>query len=92
MTTDAQTIRDQIHGFVVNNFLFGSGDVADDASLMGEGVIDSTGVLGLVMFVEENFGISVADEDVLPENFDSINALTAYVERKQDTTPRAAAS
>lgn len=80
------TTRDQINAFVVSNFLFDSGDVKDDASLMGEGIIDSTGVLELVMFVEEAFGFTVADEEVLPQNFDSIAALAAYVEHKVGDT------
>lgn len=86
------TIRERIHEFVVSNFLFDSGDVRDDASLMGEGIVDSTGVLELVMFVEESFGIVVDDEEVLPENFDSVMALTAYVERKGYSPPHALAS
>lgn len=79
MQTD---IEGQIRAFVIDNFLFGGGTVADDASLMGEGVVDSTGILELVMFVEETFGITVADEDVVPENFDSIASLAAYVTAK----------
>lgn len=87
-----KTTRTLIHNFVVTNFLFDSGDVEDEAPLLGEGIIDSTGVLELVMFVEETFGITVADEDVLPENFDSIATLAAYVERKQGESRAAAAS
>ena len=81
------TIRDTLHTFIVSTFLFDSGDVADNASLMGEGVIDSTSVLELVMFIEETFGIKVADDDVLPEHFDSIAGLTSYVARKRDLGP-----
>lgn len=87
-----RTLRSRIHDFVVSNFLFDAGDVDDGASLMGEGIIDSTGVLELVMFVEETFGIVVADDEVLPENFDSITSLAAYVERKEAQTPIKAAS
>lgn len=71
-----------IHEFIVDNFLFGAGALDDTASLMGEGIIDSTGVLELVMFVEEKFGITVADDEVLPENFDSVSNLAAYVDSK----------
>jgi len=74
--------RHTIRDFVVSTFLFDSGDVADDASLMGEGIMDSTGVLELILFVEETFALSVADDEVLPENFDSIARIAAYVERK----------
>jgi acyl carrier protein len=76
------TIQEQVRQFVVSNFLFDVGGVADDASLIDEGIVDSTGVLGLIMFVEETFDIAVADEEVVPENFDSINALTSYVNFK----------
>ncbi|GAC1445111.1 MAG: acyl carrier protein [Chloroflexota bacterium] len=82
----------QIHEFVVSNFLFDSGNIADDASLMGEGVIDSTGILELVMFVEESFGIVVTDDEVVPENFDSISALARYITSKLLDTPVALAS
>lgn len=79
------SVRNSIHSFVVANFLFDSSDVADNASLMGEGIIDSTGVLELVMFVEEDLGVTVDDDEVLPENFDSIDNLVAYVQRKTET-------
>jgi len=78
-----ETIDAQIHDLVVANFLFDSGDVEGETSLLGEVIVDSTGVLELVMFVEDTFGIAVADEEVVPENFDSIAALAAYVERKR---------
>jgi acyl carrier protein len=86
------TIEDQVRTFVVDNFLFGGGSVADDASLMGEGVVDSTGILELVMFVEETYGITVSDEDVVPDNFDSISALAAYVSAKSRDAVTAIAS
>lgn len=78
------SVRDSIRAFIIANFLFDNGDVADDASLMGEGIVDSTGVLELVMFVEEDLGVVVADDEVLPANFDSIDNLVAYVQRKKE--------
>jgi acyl carrier protein len=86
------TTRERIHEFIVGNFLFDSGDLRDDASLMGEGIVDSTGVLELVMFVEESFGIIVDDDEVLPDNFDSVVVLAAYVERKIAASSRTLAS
>ncbi|HZU38293.1 MAG TPA: acyl carrier protein [Gemmataceae bacterium] len=82
MMTEDLTTRQTIHDFVVSTFLFDNGDVADDASLLGEGIMDSTGVLELVLFVEETFGIRVADDEILPENFDSIARIAVYVARK----------
>jgi acyl carrier protein len=83
---DPDPVQIALHRFVVSNFLFDSGEVDDDASLLENGIIDSTGVLELVTFVEGQFGIGVADDELVPENFDSIAGLTAYV-RCKATTP-----
>ena len=56
---------------------------ADSDSFMQKGIIDSTGVLELTAFLEEKYGITVADEDMLPENLDSIDNLIRYLERKR---------
>ena len=56
--------------------------LADDAALLEEGVIDSLGVMELVVFVEDQFGVQEADEEVTPEYFDSVNRLACYVESK----------
>ncbi len=82
--TDAAGIRDQIREFVKMNFLFDGGDanLNDTTSFMEEGIVDSTGVLELVLFVEETWGLTVDHEDLLPENFDSVEALTGYVTRR----------
>jgi len=82
-SSGAAEIRQQIHDYIVANFLFDCGDVTDDASLIDEGVLDSIAVLEVVMFVEERLGIAVSDEEVLPEHFSSIDALTAFVERRR---------
>lgn len=76
-------IEDQIRRFIVENFLFGNGDGLDrNGSLMGEGIMDSIGILDLVSFVEAAFRIDVAAGDILPEHFDSIGSLVAYVDSK----------
>jgi acyl carrier protein len=76
--------------FIGENFMFQEDpqSLSDDASFLETGIIDSTGVLELVCFLESTFGIEVADEEMLPENLDSIRAVTAYVTRK--TRPRQA--
>lgn len=77
-------VRDKIQGFIVENFLFGNTEgLEDDTSFLEEGIIDSTGVLELVSFVEEEFSITVEDEELVPENLNSINNVTAYLERKK---------
>jgi acyl carrier protein len=80
---DETLIREQIREFLQQNFLY-DGDIAqigDDDSLLERGVVDSTGVLELVLFAEETYGIVVDSADLLPENFDSISSLTDYVAR-----------
>jgi acyl carrier protein len=75
--------KKQIREFIIENFLFGNANgLKDETSFLEEGIIDSTGVLELVTFLEENFDIQVADEELIPENLDSINNVTNYLERK----------
>ena len=79
-----ETIAREIKDFVVTNFLFGQQGTGllDDQSFLESGVIDSTGVLELVAFIEERYGISVADRELLPENLDSIQNVSRFVARK----------
>lgn len=80
-------IKQKIRQYVAENFLFSSDGfrLGDDASFLEEEVIDSTGIMELVLFVEDNFGIAVKDEEIVPENFDSVNQLAAYIARKGGT-------
>ena len=79
------TIKQQIRKFILNNYLFTDDDskLTDAQSLMGSGAMDSTGVLELIMFLEEQFHIKVADEEMVPANLDSVDNTTAFIERKQ---------
>lgn len=82
---DAQKgTRSQLRNYIVGNFMSSleNKSLRDDASLLEEGIMDSTGVLDLVMFIEETFGIHVEDEELVPENLDSVDKLVAFVERK----------
>jgi acyl carrier protein len=75
----------QIRNFIVENFLYGQDDgFGEDVSLLEKGIIDSTGVLELVSFLEDRFSVSVEDEELVPENFDSLSRLAAYVSKKMD--------
>ena len=77
-------LKYKIRTFVIENFLFGNNEnLEDNTSFLEEGVIDSTGVLELVGFIEEEFAITVEDEELIPENLDSIKNVTAYLERKK---------
>ena len=75
--------KENIRAFVVENFLFGSDEnLEDNTSFLDEGIIDSTGILELVSFLEDEFSIIVEDEELVPENLDSINNVTAYLVQK----------
>ena len=82
-------IQTQVRGFIEDNFLFREdrSSLSDTESLLEAGLIDSTGILELVAFLEERFKIDVADADLVPANFDSINAIVAYVERMLAIAP-----
>jgi acyl carrier protein len=73
-------IRKKLREFIKNNFLLGNdSNLSDHDSFMEKGIVDSTGILEVVSFVEDNFNCKIADEDLLPENLDSINNLVKYV-------------
>ena len=75
--------KSKIRAFIIDNFLFGDDDgLQDETSFLEEGIIDSTGVLELVTFLEEEFEITIDDEELIPENLDSIDNVTGYLERK----------
>jgi acyl carrier protein len=77
-------VKQDIRKFVVDNFLFGQDDgLAEGASFLETGLIDSTGVLELVAHLEKTYAIKVNDDELTPDNLDSINAIAAFVERKR---------
>jgi acyl carrier protein len=79
----ADTIQDQLRGFIVKSFpLARKRNVGVDDLLLEEGIIDSLGVLELVGYIETQFKLAVSDDDLFPENFRTIGSLTAFVERK----------
>lgn len=80
------TIASDIRAFVIENFLFGdtSATLTEDMSLIENDLVDSTGILELVAYLEDHFGIAVADAEIVPANLDSISAIAAYVARKAD--------
>ncbi|MDY0391256.1 acyl carrier protein [Desulfobulbus oligotrophicus] len=75
---------DTIRAFIVSNFLFDTTEtpLENDTSFLEQGIIDSTGVLELVEWLEETFSIKVADEELIPENLDSVHLLAQFVGRK----------
>ena len=83
-----EQIRQELRRFVVTNFLLGEDDAAldDDASFIEQGIVDSTGVLELVSFLEQRYAVKLDDEDLVPDNLDSIHNLLAFLERKLHVT------
>jgi acyl carrier protein len=77
-------IESRIRDYVADNLLFSCDGFmyADDASFLNEGIVDSVGVLELILFVQEAFSVNVDDAEVTPDNFDSVAKLAAYVRRK----------
>jgi acyl carrier protein len=79
----AETVQ-KIRSFIFDNFLFDTNEdaLANDDSLLDKGIIDSTGVLELVEWLEDEFGITVDDDELIPENLDSVKNLSAFIASK----------
>ncbi|MES0021793.1 MULTISPECIES: acyl carrier protein [unclassified Mesorhizobium] len=80
-------IKDRVRSFIVDNFLFGdtSYTLSDSASLIENDIIDSTAVLELVAFIEDNFGIAMVDADIVPANLDSLDRISSFIEARAQT-------
>ena len=83
MSTETSAVEAKVRGYILENLLFTSdgSQLANDASLLDRGIIDSTGVLEIVLFLESEFGVKVKDSEMLPENFDSVNNIVRFVQR-----------
>jgi acyl carrier protein len=78
-----QSIEQEIRQFITDNFLFGEeANLSDDDSLLEHGIIDSTGVLELVAFLEDRYAIEIPDSELIPTNLDSVNCLARFINRK----------
>ena len=77
-------MQNEIRQFVIDNFLFGQSDrqLGNSDSFLESGIIDSTGVLELIAFIESKYEVSIADEELVPANLDSIDRVSGFVERK----------
>lgn len=85
--TGTAGMEEQLKSFIVNNFLLGDKNraIKNDESFLQGGIIDSTGVLELVNFIEDTYRIKVEDEELVPENLDSIQNLVTYIQRKRQS-------
>jgi acyl carrier protein len=81
-------IKGRVRRYLADNVLMtaGPGDLADDISFLERNLLDSTGVLELVAFLEDSFAIKVEDQEIVPQNLDSVNLIASYVERKRRGT------
>jgi acyl carrier protein len=79
-------VREEIKNFIIDNFMMGRNpeELTDSDSLLNKGIIDSTGVLELVGFIEEKYKIQFNDEELIPDNLDSVNNLINYIHRKRN--------
>ncbi len=88
MASQSVAAKNAIRDFIDKNFLMGVGGLRyqDTDSFIAKGIIDSTGVLELVAFIQQAFGITVEDAELVPENLDSVNNISNFISRK---TPHA---
>ena len=78
------SIQQQLKQFIVQNFYVSDpAEIADDTLLVTTGVVDSTGMLEVIAYLEETFGISIADQEMTPENLESIERMAAFITRKR---------
>jgi acyl carrier protein len=81
--TGSEQLTQELRSYIVSNYLFSTElKLTDNDSFLENGLIDSTGVLELASYLEEKYGIEVNDEELVPENLDSIAAMSQYVQRK----------
>jgi acyl carrier protein len=83
MSNEAKEIEAKVRGYILENLLFSNdpAELPNDASLLDRGIIDSTGVLEIVLFLEGEFDIQIKASEMLPENFDTVNNMVAFVQR-----------
>lgn len=85
MSSEVTSVEAKVRGYILENLLFSSdeSELPNDASLLERGIIDSTGVLEIILFLEEEFGVSIKAEQMLPENFDSVDNIVRFVHQLQ---------
>ncbi len=77
------SVQQEIETYIIDNILFGDGEkLEEDVSFQESGILDSTGFLELITFVEERFAIAITDTELVPENFDTLRKISDFVESK----------
>jgi acyl carrier protein len=84
MSASPEVVRQKLRRYILESFLFTDDDaaLADSDSFLERGIVDSTGIMEVILFIEEEFGLTVGDEELVPENLDSIENLVSYVQKK----------
>lgn len=84
------SLEGKIRSFIVDNFLFGEGEdgLRNEDSLLENGLIDSTGILELIDFIQQTFEIAIQDDEIVPDNLDSIDKISTFVRRKEGASGR----
>ena len=78
----------EVKKFVLSNLLFGvNGDLTDDTSFLESGIVDSTGILEVILFLEKTYNITIEPEETVPENLDSLNRISGFLARKLGSAP-----
>ncbi len=78
------SVEDKVRNYILENYLFtdDQSELSNEDSFLDKGIIDSTGILEVIFFLEEEFGINVDDEEMIPENLDSVNNIVKYISSK----------
>ncbi len=79
------SVTDQLRGYILENYLFtdDQSELTNSDSFLEQGIIDSTGIMEVIFYIEEEHGISIDDDEMVPENLDSIDNLIAFIDRKK---------
>ncbi|WP_456445164.1 acyl carrier protein [Thiolapillus sp.] len=77
--------EEKIREFILENYLFtdDQSELNNDDSFLDQGILDSTGILEIIFFIEDEFGIKIKDDEMVPDNLDSVNRIVAFIKRKQ---------
>jgi acyl carrier protein len=83
---DEKKLRGEIRNYIFEYFLFGyeEDELKDDMSFLDLGVLDSTGIMELVAYIQRQYKIKVKDEEIIPDNLDSVNAITSFIIKKEE--------
>lgn len=84
------TIANELRCFIVDNYLYGQADgwLTEDTSFLESAILDSTGILELIAFIQERFQIRLEDEEIIPDNFDSIRKVTSFLTTRLEASAR----